>query len=167
MDSIKIEDARRVQVPFLKESGYQKLNSQFAKKFRLCLIGTDSDNGTHFRKRQVSQACSTFFSKRQNVWQTLERYSILDLQLQNSENEATLLTLLRVIGNFILCCQAPDSSSHFSTGNLIFAFFNWKPHLRQDKSEAFCLEVPCVSVSAQSIPFSEFGRFEITNQTYP
>ena len=31
------------------------------------------------------------------------------------------------IGNFTLCCLAPDSSSYFSTGNLVFARMNLKP----------------------------------------
>ena len=31
------------------------------------------------------------------------------------------------IDNFTLCCQAPDSSLCFSTGNLVFARINLKP----------------------------------------
>ena len=47
--------------------------------------------------------------------------------LQNSENEATVLALLRVIGSFTLCCQTLDSSSYSLTGNSIFARINLKP----------------------------------------
>ena len=62
------------------------------------------------------------------------RFGRLDsrFHLQSSENEATLLTLLRVVGNFTRCCQAPDSSSYFSTGNLVFARMNLKPAALKD-----------------------------------
>ena len=51
-------------------------------------------------------------------------------------------------------------------------FFNWKPRLRQDKSETCCFEELCVWLgrvfpSLQSLPFSELGRFGINNQTHP
>ena len=46
--------------------------------------------------------------------------------MQNFENEANLLVLLWQLSQFRLCCQAPDSSSRFSSGDLVFA----KPNLK-------------------------------------
>ena len=60
----------------------------------------------------------------QKAWQTLERFSISFVELWKRGNFARIAT---VIGNFTLCCQAPDSSSCFSTGNLVFARINLKP----------------------------------------
>ena len=41
--------------------------------------------------------------------------------------KARRLCSFTIIGNFTLCCQAPDSSSCFSTGNLVFTRINLKP----------------------------------------
>ena len=48
-------------------------------------------------------------------------------QLRNSENDTNLLELLQQSIQFKFCCQAPDSCSCFSTGNLVFARMNLKP----------------------------------------
>ena len=66
------------------------------------------------------------------------------------------------INNLSLCYQAVALPSCFST----------KPCFYQDESETYCFEEFCVSLGAvfpflQSLPFSEFRRFVITNQKYP
>ena len=65
-----------------------------------------------------------------------------------------------VVCNSAGCCQAPDSSSRLSTGNLVFTRINLKPAALKNF-------VFAVFPSLRSLPFSEFGRFGITNQTYP
>ena len=68
-----------------------------------------------------------------------------------------------VIGNFNLHCQASDSSSCFSTGNLVVARINLKPAALKD----FVFDWELCLRLLRSLLFSEFGRFGITNQTHP
>ena len=56
-----------------------------------------------------------------------------------------------VIGNFTLGCQAPDSSSCYSTGNLVFARINVKPAAVLKNFHD--LIENCVFVSAKSTVF--------------
>ena len=58
---------------------------------------------------------------------------------------------LRCYGNLVssIFCQGPDSSSHFSAGNLIFARMNLKPAAMK----SFGVIGHCVSVSAKSTVF--------------
>ena len=76
--------------------------------------------------------------------------------LQNSENKAALLSLLR--------SRQPYSS--LPSTRLVFVLFNWKPRVCQDKSETFSFEELCdglgtVSPSLQSLQFQNLMGLEL------
>ena len=81
--------------------------------------------------------------------------------MRNPKKEANFARIATVIGNFTLCCQAQDSSSCF--------FFQIE--IYQDESATCrCKEFVFdweMFPSLRSLPFSEFGRFGITDQIQP
>ena len=95
------------------------------------------------------------FSKRQQVWQTLERFSFLSVKLCERGEFAPVAT---VIDNLLFVAKQ--------------GFISWKPRFHQDKYETqpaalknFVLDWElCPSLG--TLLFSEFGRFAITNQTH-
>ena len=75
----------------------------------------------------VWKVFSTFCSKRQKVWQTLESLSFSYATLCKRGEFAHVVTVNRQ--HFTLSCQAPDSSLCCSTRHLVFTKINLKPAL--------------------------------------
>ena len=103
---------------------------------------------------------------------------LLNLLLQKAEVLADFDEILDFIcrilkrGDFARVATLIGNFSLLQSTRLVFVFFNWKPRLHQQKSETCCFEefrvwLGTVFPSRQSLPFSEFGRFGITNQTHP
>ena len=82
---------------------------------------------------------------------------LLNLLLKKAEVLADFREILVLLcetlkqGEFALVAMVIESmQSLLPSTRLIFVFFNWKLHLRQDKSETCCFEELCVRVGTLS-----------------
>ena len=138
----------------------------------MCLIGANSHNG----RLRICVLLTTKFWKRQ-VWAGLE--GLANLLLQQAEGLADFGRIL------VFICESLKtrricSCWYGNSVNSVFVakhrtrlrVFNRKPRFCEDESGTCCFEELCVWLgtvfpSLRSLPFSEFGRFGITNQTRP